>query len=197
MGIIEKPDEDVYEYGLELLLHTILNISAIFGTAAILGMLPESFVLVAVTLPLQSFGGGYHAKTHLRCFLIMYIGWWALIFILPFITLISAIVIACAAVLIVFKLAPVPHENVKMSVGQKLKMRKFARIIVSIWAILSVFSIFYVDNDLGITISAGLGALSTSMITAHIKNTSMVKHALLFIKSLFMRIKYRSQNNKF
>jgi accessory gene regulator B len=73
-GIIEQADEDIYEYGLELLISTILNMAVILGSAAIIGKLPQSLALLIVIIPLQSFGGGYHAKTHLRCFLIMYIG---------------------------------------------------------------------------------------------------------------------------
>ena len=168
-GIIEKSDEDIYEYGLGLLLCTILNIAIILSSAALVGKLPESLSLLAVILPLQSFGGGYHAKTHLRCFLIMYAGWWAVIFILPFITVATATIMTCAAVFVVYMLAPVPHENVKMSAKQIQKMRKLARLSVVIGAAVSVILLLYVSEHIGKALSTGLGVVALSMIVAHVK----------------------------
>lgn len=121
MGIIEKSDEDIYEYGLDLLFYTILNIAVVLGSAAFIGRMAESLAYLSVILPLQSFGGGYHAKTHLQCFLIMYIGWWGIVFILPFVTDTAAILMVCAALVTICKLAPIPHENVRMSAGRRLQ----------------------------------------------------------------------------
>ena len=86
-GIISRTEIEVYEYGLDLLLYTSINIVTILFSAAIIGKLKESFVLLAVVLPLQSFCGGYHANTHFRCFLIMYIGWIIAIFTAPLLLL--------------------------------------------------------------------------------------------------------------
>ena len=77
-GIIKKSDIDIYEYGLEMFIYTILNLLVVLGLAALAGKLIEALAMLLVVLPLQSFGGGFHAKTHFRCFLIMFIGWWSL-----------------------------------------------------------------------------------------------------------------------
>ena len=169
-GVIEKEDEDIYEYGLELLLHTILNLAVILVSAVLVGKLPESLAMLAVIMPLQSYGGGYHAETHLRCFLIMYIGWWVVIFILPFVASVAAAIMACASVFIVYWLAPVPHMNVKMSAGQRLKMRKFVRLTVVIGTITSGVLTWGVSERIGIAMSMGLGVIALSMSAAHGKN---------------------------
>jgi hypothetical protein len=49
-GIIEKSDEDIYEYGLELLLYTILNTVVILGSAALVGKIAESLALLLVIM---------------------------------------------------------------------------------------------------------------------------------------------------
>jgi accessory gene regulator B len=131
----------------------------ILGLASALEKIAESLTLLAVILPLQSFGGGYHAKTHLRCFLIMLIGWWAVIIILPFISPAAAIVMTCAGVLIVYKLAPIAHENVKMSNRQRFKMRKIVRIVVTVGAMLSFFLLFSTYDGIGVAMSTGLGVI--------------------------------------
>jgi len=170
VGTIDKSDEDVYEYGLELLIYTIINIAVILGSSILVGKLLDSLFLLVVILPLQSFGGGYHAKTHLRCFLIMYIGWWAVIFILPLITPISSIIIACTAVFIVFWIAPVAHENVRISVKQKNKMRLLVRITAVLSAIITACFVLSMSECIGIAMSTGLGIASLSMLIAHGKN---------------------------
>jgi len=169
-GIIEKSDEDVYEYGLELLLCTILNIAVILVSAGLVGKLPEGFALLAVTLPLQSCGGGYHAKTHLRCFLAMYIVWWFAFFILPFITPVVATILSVLSMPIVFKLAPVSHVNVEMSERQRLKMRKFVWILAIIVLFLSNTLIWGVSERIGIAMSLGMGLTAISMVAAYFKN---------------------------
>ena len=168
-GIICESDEDVYEYGIELFIFTIINISVILGSAVFIGRSLDGIALITVILPLQSFGGGYHAKTHLRCFLIMYIGWWVVVFLLPFITSIAAIFMSSAAMFIIFWLAPVANENVKMSFNQRLKMQKMVRIVAMV-SLVSAFVFLFLQERVGIAMSTGLGIVSFSMLAAHWKN---------------------------
>lgn len=88
-GIVPEDDRDIYEYGLESVLFPLVNTAAIIATAVPVGMLPESLVLIAALIPLQCLGGGYHATTHLRCFLITYMNWLAAMLALPYISMIA------------------------------------------------------------------------------------------------------------
>ena len=168
-GIIQKSDEDVYEYGLDLMLYTILNIVVILCSATIIKKLSESVALLSVIIPLQSIGGGYHAETHLRCFMIMYIGWWGSILILPLIPVEVALIMICVAILVVCRFAPISHKNVKMSALQREKMRKYARMLAIIYGASSTMFIFFVSVRIGIALSTGLGIISLSMLLAQCK----------------------------
>jgi len=176
-GIIDKSDSDVYGYGLELLLYSVVNMVAILLTALLVGKMPESVALIFAITPLQAFGGGYHAKTHLRCFLIMYIGWWAVIFVLPFFGNAAATVAICLSVVVVYLVAPVSHVNVKMSVGQQLKMRRLVRIAALVIALLSSVLIWFTDDvlSIGASLSAGLFVAALSIGLAHCKNKFQAK----------------------
>jgi len=176
-GVICKSEEDIYEYGLELILFSILNLVAILLTALFLGKFLESVLLIITIIPLQMLGGGYHAKTHLRCFLVMYIGWWAIIFLIPLISPLIALIVNCVSVTIVFLLAPIPHVNIKMSARQRYRLRKLVRIIVFTF---SVFGSALTRSDsiglsVGIVISTGIGVAALSMLIAYISN----KHVML------------------
>ena len=165
-GIATDEDRDVIEYGLDLLIFSFINIIAVMVTAMIMNRVLDTLLLLAVIIPLQSFGGGFHAKTHLRCFLIMYIGWWAVMALLPWITAIPATIITVLSVIAVFCLAPVAHENVPMSERQRVKMRRFARIAsVTVGALcLSFLWLLPALCHAGIVLSMGMGTIMVSMI---------------------------------
>ncbi|MCL2628194.1 MAG: accessory gene regulator B family protein [Oscillospiraceae bacterium] len=177
LGVIDKSDVDIYVYGLELLLYSILNLIAILTTAVLYGYMFESIILIIILVPFQAFGGGYHAKTHLRCFLIMYIGWWIVVHIIPMISIFVATIICVSSVIVVFLLAPIPNENVPMSENQRHKMRRIVRIIALCALCASVFFIWVVESlaIIGITSAAGLGIAALSMLVAHLTNTHKCK----------------------
>lgn len=167
--IIDYYDRDIYEYGFELILSSAINIIAVIITGIFVKRLIESIVLLVVVIPLQSCGGGYHAKTHLRCFLIMYIGWWSVIQIIPYITPEYSVFIAIVSVATIFILAPVRHENVPMSNKQFCKMRLLVRCFSIGIAVTGIFLSWYVgDNNIGNSIIIGMCVVALSMFAAKI-----------------------------
>lgn len=173
-GIISNSDSDIYEYGLELLSFSVLNVTAIMVTAIFTNRVPESVALIASVIPLQSFGGGYHAKTHLRCFLIMYIGWWIIMWIMPFITPLAGGMIASTSLIIIFILAPVPNENVSISSKQRLKMKTIVRAVSVCIIIISLATSGVVINykNISSSLMIGIGAIALSMLAARFKETA-------------------------
>jgi len=174
-GFIDKSDTDVYIYGLDLLIFTMLNILAIIITSVVINKFVESVILLVAIIPLQSYGGGYHAKTHLRCFLIMYIGWWAVILIMPLITPFIALIMNIGSIIIIFCLAPVPHVNVTMSAEHRLKLRRLVRLSALVIGLLSIILMLLFSShqiNYGIILSTGLGVVALSMIIAQFINNS-------------------------
>jgi accessory gene regulator B len=168
--IIPNADRDIYEYGLELVMFSVVNIFALIITVLFTNRLIETIFLIVTVIPLQCFGGGYHATTHLRCFLIMYIGWWCVIALLPYIQPFSATVVVGISLFIIYILAPVSHKNVNLSTRQREKMKKAVRFYASGIAVLSVLIIWLSkDNYLGIVLTAGIGVVALSMLVARTK----------------------------
>lgn len=73
-GVIPSDERDVYEYGFDITLYTLLSTLGLLAIGVILRQLVNTAVLIAIFYTCQSFGGGYHAPTHLRCFLSMCVG---------------------------------------------------------------------------------------------------------------------------
>lgn len=166
--LISDYDRDIYEYGFELILSSVINIVVILISGILVGRLPESIVLLVVVIPLQSCGGGYHAKTHLRCFLIMYIGWCVVIKILPYVNELAVLFIAVASLVVIFALAPVLHENVTMSDERFRKMKMFVRGIAVCDVTMGLWLSWITKgrNNIGYSIIIGVGVVSLSMFVA-------------------------------
>ena len=170
-GIITEEDKDIYVYGLDLVLFSVLNLLIITLTAVITGRLFESTLLIAVAVPLQVCGGGYHAKTHLNCFLITYIGWWCAVLLAPNINSITAIGLAIFSVIVVFILAPVANENVPISDRQSSKMKILVRIFAIFFAVTSIIltDIFFNRQIISGLIAVGLAAVAISMLASKLQ----------------------------
>mgnify|MGYP003291255191 CR=1 FL=1 len=65
-------EQELALYGSEILLHTFLAQRILLGAA--FGRIKEAICIIAVFYIMQSIGGGYHANSHLRCFLVMSLG---------------------------------------------------------------------------------------------------------------------------
>ena len=73
-----KMDSDdkraVYRYGLQILYYYLIDLVVIFSLALLFGKLYETVIMTSIFGLLQVFGGGYHAKTPLKCLLTMLVG---------------------------------------------------------------------------------------------------------------------------
>ncbi len=66
-----EDEAEVYQYGFDIALYTLLSTA----TLLIIGILAGEFVSTVVCVSLfylnQTVGGGYHANSHLGCFMTM------------------------------------------------------------------------------------------------------------------------------
>ena len=58
---------EVYKYGIEILISSLINFLLIFISSMILGDLIAGIVFMTLFILLRSYTGGYHAETYLRC----------------------------------------------------------------------------------------------------------------------------------
>lgn len=68
-GLINKEDEEVYQFGLECLFLKIIHYSSYLFIGHILHMTITLLVSGVAFMPLRSKAGGYHAKTRIGCYL--------------------------------------------------------------------------------------------------------------------------------
>ena len=71
---IDVENRDVYVYGCDIAVYTIASTIGLIAIGAGFGYFIETLELIFVFYTNQTLGGGYHAPTHLRCFITMATG---------------------------------------------------------------------------------------------------------------------------
>ena len=67
---IKDEDYEIYQYGLEQLLTSILDLLTLLVIGLIMGMIWQGIIFVLSFMLLRKYAGGYHASTPLKCYLL-------------------------------------------------------------------------------------------------------------------------------
>ena len=159
---IDPDKAEICAYGLELALHTLLSTSVLLLIGFLAHRLGEAALIIFLYYANQTAGGGYHAKSHFMCTLLMAIGlivclyslnlFWPvwLLWILP---LCSATVLWCFPVHL--------HLNKRYLSPEMSSLKKKSRLVITtsvliafLIIILHLPGVFQKAAALGITVSA-------------------------------------------
>lgn len=173
--IINEEDKEVYEYSLELLLSAVLNFAAVIILAVCTGKILEASLFVLGFVPLRALAGGYHAKNHFRCFIILiftYSLFLLSVFYLPA-KIISAAtgLLSVLSILLVFVLSPVEDSNKPLSAEETEKFKRKSRISVLAYALLILgLSALFASKMFGFSLAFGIFSVSLSLLASVIRN---------------------------
>lgn len=144
---IDKSKEDIYLYGIELFLYSVISTLGLVAICIISGKLMEGVIIITIYYINQTIGGGFHATTHIRCFLMMAIG--LVIALLALELSINYIEIGCIILLSGFILLIFPlvlHRNKAYLASEAERMSRRARV-----AILIEWSVAFAVGEFGAT----------------------------------------------
>lgn len=169
---LNKDALDIFVYGLDVLLFNVSSVAVILFLGWAFDCMLATVMCLCTYVPLQTIGGGYHAKTHLRCFLTTLSGWAAAMLLIHYIPPAVMIGMMIIGIISVVKYAPIEHENAPMSDGHKQKMRRVALKLCFVLTCLTLASALW--NPLAfIAMSTGLGMIGLSMNASYLSK----KHA--------------------
>lgn len=173
-GSIQEDEKDLYAYGLQQGLFIILNIVTSIVIGIFTNMLWQCVLFMITYLPLRSFAGGYHARTHLHCYLYSII---LNVSVILAINLISwhnlfSFAVALMSGIIIFILSPVEDINKPLDQTEFITYKKCTRVILSF--ILLIFLFYYMLNLNNIlpVFSVSLFTLCFMLILGKIKNNA-------------------------
>ena len=105
-------EREVYIYGFDIAIYTFLSTLGLFFIGWMAGRPIETTLLIFLYYINQSFGGGFHASSHLMCFLTMVLGelLFFVSFLLPY-SLLACIGISVISLLFMWTHPLVLHPN--------------------------------------------------------------------------------------
>ena len=129
-GYISTDEKDLFRYGFDITFYTLWSTLLLLLIAYALGQFWSGIIIVFMFYTFQSYGGGYHADTHLKCLSFMIAG---LLFGLSFVLIsgatfvLSLLIVISTFVLLLFPL--VLHPNRSYLESEKDYLIKRSRIV--------------------------------------------------------------------
>ncbi len=142
-NLIQEDEIDIYIYGLQLIISSILGISIILFFGIISEHLTDSLIFLFCFIILRQYSGGYHANSYLKCnlyFITIFILTEAVVLYtqLDYIDALT-VGLVCISFVIILRIAPIDNKNKKLSNSQKIKNKKITLIIFIILITISIF----------------------------------------------------------
>ena len=143
----EPEKEEIYVYGLELIITTFLGLASIVLVSGVLSEWSSAWIFTGIFVPLRLCTGGYHADTYGKCFVISNLSYLSLLIIkkltegrVPMLVWLVLLAIACWYI---GKNAPVLHRNQMINEQKQKRNRKTARILLIVDVAVSLGLVIY------------------------------------------------------
>ena len=169
--IIKAEDIEIYIYGINQILVSILNIASALILGAIFGVFYEIAVFMAAYIPIRTFAGGYHAKTPLRCYVFSMIMLVVVSIGLRYFCVADGVyyVILGISIFVILILSPIEDKNKPLNeIEHRIYKKKTTIIVVVELVIYLIFKFVKLDN-LSEAIIYSFAVLSIMFIVGKIK----------------------------
>lgn len=171
-GVIKEEDAEIYIYGINQILTSVLNVSSALIIGLIFGVFPEIAVFMAAYIPLRSFAGGHHAKTPLSCYVFSVIMLIVVSIGLKYLHLADWVYYAVfvAATLVVLVLSPVEDRNKPLAeIEQKVYKKRTMNIAAAEVMVCLALKFVGYDN-LFVAVVYSFVVLSFMLVAGKVKN---------------------------
>ena len=173
-NVIDEDDRDVYDYGVKLLISTLVSIAVIITVSVILKKFLPTVLFLLGFIIMRLCSGGYHANHFFSCFIVTmlnYAAFLACIMLIPQDKLIYAQwtgIILSLPIILIF--APIEHENNRFIGNDRARYRKRCVIFISAASVVAVALLFAPKLILySFSFMAGVYAVSLSVLAAVIQ----------------------------
>ena len=141
---ISENDAEIYQYGVEITISSLLNIILVMLVSAVVQSIISGIVFLSVFITLRQFSGGYHAKTYFRCNAVLVITYIAVLLLSQYVVIsfwVDCILILLGVIALIL-FAPVPNIHKPLT---KYECRKHKKNALVIYIIISVIGLLILD----------------------------------------------------
>ncbi|ROR29125.1 accessory gene regulator B [Mobilisporobacter senegalensis] len=179
--IIEKQDEDIYKYGLELLMSTVINLTCIIFIGCMFGKFIQTTIFILEYCFIRRYAGGYHADTHGRCIAAFSILYFLMLGITEMFHINEAnLILILASIvsnIIVFQLSPVADQNKPLEDHEIKRNSLMSKRLVIISLVINIILYLFFKNEYSLVLFAlyaqvWVGAV---VLVGYIKNRYITK----------------------
>lgn len=170
--VVKSEHEEIYAYGMEILLSTVINGIMVLIIAVVTSTLMPSLIFFTSFIIMRRTAGGYHANTHGGCMAILaavHLLFILLIHICPLNVIpafsIVSVVYSCISVYI---FSPVEHPNKPLSDTSKRKLRTQSIVFIVCLSIVDIFMLVLKHEKISLYLSSGIIVSTTSMMAEKI-----------------------------
>ncbi len=180
---IEESEKEMYIYCFELLLSTIINLIMVLIVGVISKLIIEMLIFSVVFMCMRGSAGGYHAKTHIGCIIMLLLSVLVLVLILKVVAVAIlfyvSIGLVCVASVLFIILSPVDSKNKKLDSVEKKRNRLKSIIYLSIFVVaVIIFSLFDKTILLMFTASYALSSVDIMLVLGRIVNLAADRKTL-------------------
>ncbi len=148
MGIIDSSDDEIYIYGFELCIPSLISVLILLVLAIVTGMYVESILFYIVFCVTRLYCGGLHADTYLECKL-LFTSTLLLTLALSYMLenedispLIWIVVFVVSSAIIIW-FSPIENSNKKLTLSDKKKAKKIIVFIILAWLLIAHIMFYF------------------------------------------------------
>ena len=139
---ISEKDIDIYQYGVEITISSLLNIALIVIVSLITNSLFSGLIFLSTFILLRQFTGGYHAESYFKCNTVL-VSTYILVLILSRLICIefrAGCIILLLGVLVVIFFTPIYNAHKELSPSECRRNRKVSIFLYALIAIVSMIT---------------------------------------------------------
>ena len=173
-SIINAKEIQIYAYGLELLFSSIAGVVALMVISVVCGKPFLWIPYLTGFIPLRLFGGGYHAKTHLRCIFTFSLLYSLIMLIETFYTISMKVWLAAVflnlVIILLFSPVAAPNKPLRQEQGRTNRQNSIVLSLINLLGCVLLVFLFACNSQWVNMYFAGSSMAGLSMLLAVIKN---------------------------
>jgi len=133
-GIIENESRELYEFGINQMIVSIINLFITLVIGLCFHMVWQLFLFMLTYIPLRKFSGGIHAQTQFRCYIASIVMLCLVCLILKYlnISIVALIIIYSISAFTIVFLSPIEDQNKPLDIEEHKVYKKISIILLII-----------------------------------------------------------------
>lgn len=174
-NISDDIDDEIISYGLEIIITKAVFFAIIIFLGIITKCLPDVIAFIIAFTVIRQYGGGYHADTRIRCFILSVLTLFLDIVMiklaeLGFISMLFLIIITLLSVVYIWIVAPIDTKNKRLDADEIVHYGKRVKVVILILCLIVCILLFFKINNYARAIMFGIVTEAFLMIAGAVQN---------------------------